>query len=565
MEVEMRLHKKRPFSSCISFFLLIALFGSVLPIQAVEPALRQDSSLSEKEKAEMATLARDIKEFMPEIKQACRESKEEAQKILADLHAEKIRKMQEKNRIIWSYPEAFPANDFDTEIEKRTMRVPSYKESTYKGFTFPVPSYKEIPLKNVHQYLDDTCFKHIKEANEQFENMSEKIDIKINPTLDQFNELQNSVFHQNEASNAQKSNFSFVEKAGTRSFAQYTSGKFLPGIGLYPGDIHQLAFIAANFGTDYLLFKDLKELKLQKIFNWIETKPNGMISVIQRYNAVKNRKADPSSSFFQRRKETLEQKKELAKIEKEFSDLFANETPLFLMQLSKIKDLLPAISKYLVAQRVLELFQPKSSSVFNSENFFAYLKKSDGSFEKSAVIPISLMKILKWVVLPLDTLSQSWKQLIQDLVGNVRFQSIFSSIQVPSQAFDLFSGITGEVIALLWSARILNNHFNHTLSKALLEESVELEKAFSADQEKSISANENDEENSSAVKKCIEKILNKKTNYASWKDAKYATFSQTTSVSFCVFVLPQIIRFLAPICRLMVRNIKNAVNGGYYE
>ena len=292
-------------------------------------------------------------------------------------------KIQNKNKILWSIPAAFPEDEFDEHVKDMHVNVPFYGKISVKKVYEDLKEEAEkdyAPAFSAYNGLSDICDKS-KNAFTGGMAEGEAIDLSqmftdampnnglgegVGERMKQFAQ------QANDGKSKLKDNVSRFNHPGME-FKEYLTGRRLTGIGLYRSDLNEIAFLAANAGTDYLLFKDLKKLKLAKATAQMIEHREVIIGLIEQL------------------KESANDRKKLAEVKKKISTFIGDHCALFKYNPLK-KELFLPIAKYIALQRLIEQVRPEErtralGSRSNDDHLAGFVEK-DGKLVKSGVVPI---------------------------------------------------------------------------------------------------------------------------------------------------------------------------------
>lgn len=503
--------------------------------------------------------------------------------ISADLEKEEREDAKKRNKIIWSIPAAFPADKFEENVKDLHVNIPFYgKVSLGKGFypwykkklRLAKGSVKELYKLDLGEFAKGIHDIHgefdqgFDTADKQFASVGKQLE---SGDLDTMREILQSVGGKSEVNVADlmkrfeavggtidAHNIKGVYAPGAEYY-EYLTGKNLIGTGIYKSDFKEWAFIAVNVGTEFLLFKDIKRAKLEKVKNWITANRDLCIDFMEKLQA------------------SAENPKEQQTIKKEFSTVITKQCSLFKYNPLKKEVMLP-IARYLILQRIIEKFTVNAPPSLHTkpEQMYAYVKDETGTLVRSGVTPLSITKIAKLYFAPLRTLSETSRTTIYDKIKNLKMTDRFcGSFKLPSFCYAnteekrglplkfywFLSSIGGESLVLLMSIKILDSYFNKQLIDTLTTKYDELFETLKESKQLAAIAHPNSEEreqifaNDQKLEKATERAFSAgKTNFKSWATAKRATFSRITIAGLCCFVLPTVISKIAPIVKTMIKS-----------
>ncbi len=542
--VTLRNYFARGIHLSMPFFLVFSLFST--SISAMETEVNQ-ADLQEIE----GSIVDIEKTLNPE------ELEKFAQEIEHNFKKDEQDKIRGRNRVLWSIPAAFPEDEFDKNIDNLHVAIPFYgKVSLGDGFSKwfrqvrgeikKSAGVKEFcePLHQIHQEFNDVVvqgdveFKAASLSSQasEYKALLDKTGVKFDGT-----------------------GMKNVYAPGAK-FYEYLTGKNLIGLGLYRSDLNEIGFLAANIGSEYILFRDLKKAKLDKVKEFILANKDLCIDFIER---LQNSVDDPKSR---------------KKIEQELRTVVTQQCSLFIYNPFKKEIVLPII-KYLFIQRVIENFKIDKATYLdrNPDSMSAFVKNGENELVRSGVTPISLVTLSKYFVAPVAAFSEPSKMTLYHSMRQLKFMDkFFGNFQLlpsccysekelktglPLKFYWYMASITGEALVLIASIKIIDKFFNNQLVKSLVAKPDELLEVLKEAKQFSSIENPNKEESDQIVacenklEKEIEKAFSlNKTNFRNWVSAKRSTFAKIGVVGFCCFILPSIVVKAMPLLKNVIKS-----------
>ncbi len=459
---------------------------------------------------------------------------------MKDLEKAEKDKIRGNNRVLWSIPAAFSEKDFDENVKDLHVKVPLYGKV----------SLGENAYENYEKFLEEKKSEH---GGEQFGQLAEGARKGVNAWQDQLNIPANSPM----AKLTQHKSISQLKNSYapglTSAFAlnEYLTAKKLLGVGFYRTDINEVGFLACNMASGYLLFKDIKHSKLDKVKSCIIAQRKAIISLLERLD------------------EAAKNKKESEKIKKELRSFITNHCSIFAYNPLK-KEVIWPIIKYIMIQRVIENIKtekPRHGVQTDPDHYRAFVKNEQGEFEQSAVQPVSLVTLSKVFLAPIALFSETSKEAVFKAGKQLKFMdSFFGRVHLPAQFYRLLSSVVGETLVLVMAIKIMDRYLNSRVADALISKPqafltllqegndiLGIEYPNNAEAEK-ISLYEE------KLEKEIERALSAgKLGFFSWMQAKRDTFGKISKMGFLCFVLPSLIIKGGPILLKIIKSI-----GGCY-
>ncbi len=475
---------------------------------------------------ELDAVAQELDASMVGMDQISNAVQATVQEIEDGMQREKEYEVRNANKILWSIPAAFSDADFEQESKDLHANIPLYGKVSLGNKAYA--RYKKWleEFKTTHGIDKWNPFFHGgMEAHQALQrNFSLQTGLPANVAS-------NRIFLER----LQHSPVKNVFAPGLELF-DYFNGTRLPGIGLYRSDLNEIGFLAANMGTGYLFFKDIKLAKLDKIKTLLTEDKDTFTSFLKQL--ISN-----------------DDKKSIAKIKEEIRSLVEKKGALFRYNPCKPYVILPMI-KYIFFQRIIENIKiEKRPYLRSSDQQYAFIKNTNGDLVRSAITPFSIMSLIRIILSPIAVFSQTTRETLHSAGRRLRFTDrLFGRFHAPSRFYRLFSSVIGEGLVLVMVIKIMDSYFNdqfvesmvakaeHWLS--ILEEDSKLDSKDGSFQESTARLVAYQER----LEKEIELALSSgKSGFWSWVQAQRATFTKITIGGFLCFVAPSLILKGAPL------------------
>lgn len=506
-----------------------------------------------------AAALREVEQSLAELDRGL--SEEEISRYAREMEQGMVREerdeIRNRNKILWSIPAAFPADKFDENVQDLHANIPFYGKVSlgnraYRTYMRWLKGVKEAyNMGPVESFATDVYGMH-----DGFQQGLDSGDSAFGQKAGENPALHSHL--RGVGIDLSGKSIRGIYAPGARWY-EYLTGKNLIGVGLYKSDLQAIGFIAANIGSEYLLFRDIKRVKSEKVKEVVLANSAKCIDLLERLAASVN---DSQSH---------------QKIKQELSGLVVKECSLFRYNPLKKEVLLPVV-KYLALQRVVEMFknnQPPSLHA-QSDQMFAFVPDGERGLVRSGVTPISAVKVAGAFVAPVAAFSETSKATLYKAVKNLRFIDRLCSnfslpsfcysetdkkVGMPSKFYWLMASIVGETLVVLMAIKVIDSFLNTQFINALAVKPEGLLGALKEHARLLDLANPSQEEREQiiACDQRIEKEIEQafslsKTGFRNWVHAKRVTFAKIGVAGFCCFVLPSVVMKVAPLIKNVIQS-----------
>ncbi len=562
------MNMKTMFNAKISLLLSLFLSISFVNISAMEedvPTAPAPTPISKADQAVLREVEQSFDELNGEIN--AEELARYAQEIEQSLKQDEQNEVRGRNRVLWSIPAAFPADKFDENVKDLHVNIPLYGkvslgENFYKWYkgklavakkAYGVEGPVESFVSDVHE-MHGQFNAGLASGDQAFESAGAAASTSKRNPLGPLEQV-----FRGTAVKLDGTHIRGVYAPGAEYYS-FLTGKNLIGLGLYRSDLNEIGFLAANIGSEYILFKDIRRAKLEKVKEFIIANKDLFIDAIEKVQA------------------SAEDRKAHQKAKRELRQFIIKNCSLFKYNPLKKEVVLPVI-KYLIIQRVIERIRSATPPTLHSQQdqMHAFVKNREGELVTSGVTPISIVTLSKLFVAPIAAFSETSKKTVYQSVMNLKFTDrLCSSFSLPSCCYSknesknglprnfywLLASIAGESLVLVMAIKIIDNFLNTQLINSLSTKPDELLVVLKENALVSELANPNAEEREQMIA-CDQKLemaierafsLNK-TSFKNWIAAKRSTFTRIGLAGFCCIVLPSLAIKAAPFAKNSIKSL----------
>ncbi len=507
----------------IFLFPLLICGGLLSPFYA----LAQEEMV--KKEQEIEDILNNLDSMQPEIERTVNELEQRLQK-------QEQNEVRNRNRIIWSIPAAFSEDTFDESVKDLHANVPFYGKVSLGNDAYQ--KYKEWIESNKDKEMRQTEAWTAKgsKARQDYQDFLLKTKEQLgNSVADQkLKDLWDKHLQSSDMHNAYAPGVHLYD---------YLSGQRLLGLGLYRSDLNEIAFLAANMASGYLLFQDIKKNKIEKIKAVVNIHKDELIGLIEKVKDTSDKKLH-------------------AQAKQEMQAFIKKNCALFGYNPCKSEIIVP-VAKYIFLQRIIENIKMEKEPdwSFNPDSHFGFIKNEAGELVKSGVTPISLVALSKYFVAPVAGLSETTSETLGKFGKRLRLADrLFGNIHLPAIFYRWFASIAGEALVLMIAIKVMDNYFNEQLLTAFVSDAEKwlavLKEAQGLDALEQLTPEQLVQQEK--LGKEIEKALSSgKTGFRSWIEAQRATFMKITIAGFLGIIVPTLVIKGAPLVMNMIKH-----NGG---